>query len=436
MQSKIKVLFDARPVVRFFDNTSYKSGIYFVSLNILKELSRFENLEITLWCDYFEVPFLKVFKLINADLNVKLRGGVTLWNAAASIVLYLKHLFRKTPFGDNIFKKAARFILVRISRLIFRNLSSRQFIDDIRFDVVLSTKYAIPDCIAKNSKAVKALVLYDTIPIDYEEYRVAPTVDHDWFYNLLETIPQADICFTISNHAKNDFLRHFPNCNPEKFISCYLAADDRGFSLCLDSKKIEKIKKKYKIGRDKKYIFALANIEPRKNFTFVMNNFKEFVDKFNLKDELILLLGGDTCMSNTLLNNEIKKFTNEGYVLPAGYVDDKDLPLLYAGAEFFVYPSLYEGFGLPVLEAMTCGCPVITSNTSSLPEVIGDCGIMINPKNKYEMQNAFTKLYFNRDFRNECIVKGLARSKEFSWKKTASIIIENLEKIIKNRPLD
>ena len=90
----------------------------------------------------------------------------------------------------------------------------------------------------------------------------------------------------------------------------------------------------------------------------------------------------------------------------------------------FVYPSLYEGFGLPVLEAMQCGCPVITSNVSSLPEVVGDASIQINPISDAEMIFAYEKMYFDADFREECKLKGLERAKLFSWEKCASELLE------------
>ena len=99
----------------------------------------------------------------------------------------------------------------------------------------------------------------------------------------------------------------------------------------------------------------------------------------------------------------------------------------YSNALCFIYPSLYEGFGLPVLEAMQCGCPVITSNSSSLPEVIGDCGIQINPKSNEELVAAYKKMYFDDIFRQTCIQKGIERSKQFSWEKCALNILSYIE---------
>ena len=103
---------------------------------------------------------------------------------------------------------------------------------------------------------------------------------------------------------------------------------------------------------------------------------------------------------------------------------DEDLPGLYSNALMFVYPSLYEGFGLPVLEAMKCGCPVITSNTSSLPEVIGNAGIKINPESDEEMIQAYEKFYYDNFFRELCSERGQIRAKNFTWAGCADEIID------------
>lgn len=114
-------------------------------------------------------------------------------------------------------------------------------------------------------------------------------------------------------------------------------------------------------------------------------------------------------------------------VLFINYVPQEDLPYLYSAARCLVYPSLYEGFGLPPLEAMACGCPVITSNTSSLPEVVGDAGVMINPHSIEEIAKAIDMVLSNENLRKEMIEKGLKQAQKFSWRKTA----EEIYKVIK-----
>lgn len=134
------------------------------------------------------------------------------------------------------------------------------------------------------------------------------------------------------------------------------------------------------------------------------------------------------------LDRTLKQYDKSKIIL-TGYVKDEELPKLYSDALMFIYPSLYEGFGLPVLEAMKCGCPVITSNTSSLPEVIGNAGIKIDPKSDEELINAYEKFYYDNFYRELCAERGIIRAREFTWEKCCeemlSFINEKLNQPIK-----
>lgn len=120
-------------------------------------------------------------------------------------------------------------------------------------------------------------------------------------------------------------------------------------------------------------------------------------------------------------------------VIFTGYVLDGDLPALYNAADLFVYPSLYEDFGLPPLEAIACGTPVITSNTSSLPEVVGDAGIMVDPHDVDRLADAMYKVLTNDGLREDMIKKGLERAKMFGWEKCARETLEVYEEVYNGR---
>ena len=119
-----------------------------------------------------------------------------------------------------------------------------------------------------------------------------------------------------------------------------------------------------------------------------------------------------------------------------GYVEEEDLPALYNGASLFVFPSLYEGFGLPVLEAMACGTPVITSNTSSLPEVAGDAAILVDPENVEAIVEAMRRVLADRALAAELQAKGLERAKQFTWERTARETIAVYEKVLGQKITD
>ena len=136
------------------------------------------------------------------------------------------------------------------------------------------------------------------------------------------------------------------------------------------------------------------------------------------------MLGGSNWKTfEAELDRTLKQYDKSKIIL-TGYIKDEDLPKLYSNALMFIYPSLYEGFGLPVLEAMKCGCPVITSNTSSLPEVIGNAGIKINPESDEEMIQAYEKFYYDNFFRELCSERGQIRAKDFTWAGCADEIID------------
>ena len=122
-----------------------------------------------------------------------------------------------------------------------------------------------------------------------------------------------------------------------------------------------------------------------------------------------------------------------GRIITTGFVPDGDLAPLYSAAMMFVYPSLYEGFGLPPLEAMQCGVPVVTSNTSSLPEVVGDAGIMVSPKDGEALSQAMLDLYRDGKKRTALSAQGLLRSKLFSWKKCADQTVEAYRRAIQQQ---
>jgi glycosyltransferase involved in cell wall biosynthesis len=221
--------------------------------------------------------------------------------------------------------------------------------------------------------------------------------------------------------AKNDGKHFFSTITDENSMVVHLAAN-KNFKRILDNQILDWVKKKYKIPSKKKYLFSLCTVEPRKNLIRAVRCFLEFISKHNISD-LVWVMGGGhwDYFINELKKNNVRWDSN--FIIQAGYIDDEDLPVLYSNAEWFVYTSQYEGFGLPPLEAMQCGCPVITSNNSSLPEVVGDAGMMIDWDSDDQHIEAYEKYYFDENLRKEFSKKGLERAKLFSWEKTVDVIV-------------
>ena len=166
-----------------------------------------------------------------------------------------------------------------------------------------------------------------------------------------------------------------------------------------------------------RYILAVGTVEPRKNLITLLQSFRKLKDRYHIPQQLLIV--GAKGWKDSDIFNEYKKLRLENDVVFPGYIPDADMPKLYSGAELLIFPSIYEGFGLPVLEAMACGCPVVASNRSSIPEIVGDSGLLVEPMDTEAIAEGIQKLLNDENFRKDCCQKGLARAKLFSWEKTA-----------------
>ncbi len=180
----------------------------------------------------------------------------------------------------------------------------------------------------------------------------------------LDAVRYADCIIAISNHGKQELIKYF-DVDPDKIVVTHLAAKDI-FAPC-GMEEQNRVLKKYRISRD--FIFFVGSFEPRKNIVTLIRAYANLPE--NIKMQHPLVIAGGKGWLNFEIDALIKSLPPD-QIRRIGYVDEQDLPGLYSAAAVFVYPSLYEGFGLPILEAMSCGAPVITSNTSSMPEISGD----------------------------------------------------------------
>ena len=272
--------------------------------------------------------------------------------------------------------------------------------------------------------------LYDIMPVNYPEYYpnyfITKNIINE--YAKMKNINQKYFYFCISNCTKNDYLKYYSSIiDINKIYVTYIASAQKYFPI-YNLKKLSIILKKYNvIYKNNKYLFSLCTLEPRKNLIFTIKCFIKFILKNNINDLYFYLAGTHWEHFMYKLEEYIEDINNyQDKIIKLGYIDDEDVNILYSNSLFFTYISQYEGFGMPPLEAMQAGTAVITSNNSSLPEVVGDAAIMIDYDNEEQCIKAFEDLYYNEDLRKYYIEKGIERSKLFSWKKTSDNIADKI----------
>ncbi len=229
------------------------------------------------------------------------------------------------------------------------------------------------------------------------------------------SIKKADIIIADSYSTKRDIVKFF-RIKEEKIKVVYLGVESRFHPIS----NVEEYRLRNNL--PSKMILNVGTLEPRKNVAALIRAFKKLKGR-GLKDYK-LVIAGDKGWLYKRIFDEVKSNDLQEEVLFLGIVEDEDMPMLYNCADIFVYPSLYEGFGLPPLEAMACGIPVITSNTSSLPEVIGNAGIMVDPDDINALCKAMYNVLKDKKLWHQMSNKGLERAKLFSWEETAKKVLE------------
>jgi len=226
----------------------------------------------------------------------------------------------------------------------------------------------------------------------------------------------------ISEHTKADILAHMKGRIEERKISVAHLACDETFSRTPTAEDIQRVRERYLL--PEKYVLAVGTLEPRKNYETLIRAFRKCMDEGVTHN--LVIVGRKGWFFETIFR-EVKTLGLESNVRFLGFVPSDDLPSIYARADAFVYPSLYEGFGIPPLEAMTCGVPVITSNTTSLPEVTGNAAILVNPRDPQELSVQLSTLLRDEQLRNFYRRAGIERARQFSWKSFADKILEALQ---------
>ncbi|WP_347456175.1 glycosyltransferase family 1 protein [Acinetobacter thermotolerans] len=278
------------------------------------------------------------------------------------------------------------------------------------------------------SRLLTAVTSYDLIPLVYKNIYLTPNPEFELFYlEKLEYLRQADLLLTISSFSRFEAIEYL-GVTLDKIINISAAADSKFKQLNIEHDIKKNILQKF--GLQKPFIMYSGASDPRKNLLGLIKAFANLPAEIKNNTQLAII-GKLPKIDRLILEVCIKSCDlDPSHVIITGSVSDEEMILFYNLCELFVFPSWHEGFGLPVLEAMSCGAPVVCSNTSSLPEVVGREDALFDPFDEHEIASKIEEVLTNPNFRAELIRHGLARSKSFSWERSAKKALIALENCV------
>lgn len=276
-------------------------------------------------------------------------------------------------------------------------------------DIVWGTNFTLPKI--GRSRCRRVMTVHDMAWVRYPETIQAPMLRI--LSGLSEHVFSADRVLVVSEATKQDLMRHCQvDANKVRVIYNGVSQRFRPVSELLDV-----VRGRYHL--PKKFMLFVGTVEPRKNLTRLVEAF----NRAGSKVEQSLVVVGAKGWKTSPLCEEINRSPVRDRIHLAGFVADDDLPAVYNLADALIYPSLYEGFGIPVIEAMACGTPVVTSDVSALPEVAGDAALLIDPLNTSQLADAMERIVHDQPLRASLRAKGIERAKKFSWDESASQVV-------------
>ncbi|GAC1476659.1 MAG: glycosyltransferase family 1 protein [Ktedonobacterales bacterium] len=261
------------------------------------------------------------------------------------------------------------------------------------------------------------VTIHDVINLRLPAYRASPTASA---YGQLvgRATKQATLVITVSEYSKRDIMETLGL--PADRIRVIAPAPSPQFRRVLDAQRLRAVRERY--GLSERFVFYVGGLDQRKNISTLVGAFAAAYHEVGNRDLQLFVAGNPDRLGSSPLFPDWRPLAARLGVAEqvlCAYVAEEDLPLLYSATSCFVYPSLYEGFGLPPLEAMACGAPVVSSERTSLPEVVGSAGILVNPEDPDALGAAIKRVLTSRELSDDLRARALARVKQFSWDQAA-----------------
>ena len=310
-------------------------------------------------------------------------------------------------------------------------LTREAFLHSLNPDIVLITSIfegltddAVTSIGIANSTLPTAVILYDLIPLIYQKSYLKNPLVEIWYNQKIKHLKNADLLLTISESSRQESI-HYLNFLPSQSVNISAAADSQFLQNKVDEKNENKIRQRYRL--TKPFVMYTGGIDPRKNIEGLIRAYAKLDKSLRFNFQLAIICSVQTANRISLENLVESCGLSKSEVVFTGYVDEEDLIQLYNLCEVFTFPSWHEGFGLPVLEAMCCGCAVIGSNNSSLPEVINYSDALFDPHNDESIYRKLHQVLTDKKFHRELKQHSLIQAKKFSWEKSAKAALSAIE---------
>jgi glycosyltransferase involved in cell wall biosynthesis len=325
-------------------------------------------------------------------------------------------LFLLVQDDDNDFQFIRGAHVIRISSKWFRLLPFRFLMEQVyipwlarkhKIDVLHSLHYSFP---LLPTRARKVVTVHDMTFFLMPDVHLKTKVIYFRFF-IAASSSLADALIFVSDSTKADWKKRYP-CSTVPGYTVPLGKSS-AFHANIDQECVSTTLRKYRLTRP--YVLYIGTIEPRKNLVRLVQAFAQVSDKI---PSYSLVISGMMGWGYSEVFDVVRQLNLESRVVFTGFIGEEDKPPLLSGAAAFVYASLYEGFGIPVLEALACGTPTLTSDTSSLPEVAGDAALLADPDDTADIARELERLLFDEHLRTSLRRKGIQQAENFSWERT------------------
>ena len=269
-----------------------------------------------------------------------------------------------------------------------------------------------------------AVTLYDLIPLVHKERYLSDDNARWWYMRKIEQLKKADLLFAISEHSRKEAIEYL-SVPQNSVVTIWGAADQQFKKITLSVDEIAGVRGRY--GLTKPFLMYTGGIDHRKNMEGLVSAYARLPASTRQKHQLAIVCKVSESERDYLMSFSAKEGLTQNELVITGYVPENDLVALYNICELFVFPSWHEGFGLPVLEAMACGAPVIAANATSLPEIVGRADALFDPHDLDSIGAKIQQALIDGAFRTSLIESGLERARSFTWDNTAKITLAAFE---------